>query len=89
MAAKQIPAPPGPPAGLAARGKALWRSIHQDYELDALETELLTELCRVVDRCDVLEKELEGAEIAGDAGIDWAVADQPAAVRFGGSAEIG
>ncbi len=57
MAANNIPAPP---AGLAARGKSLWRATQSDYELDPLESELLTELCRVVDRCDVLERELKG-----------------------------
>ncbi len=68
MAGNQMPAPP---AGLAARGKALWRATHADYELDVLETELLTELCRVVDRCDVLEKELKGLKslaVLGSAG---------------------
>lgn len=68
MAANQIPTPP---AGLAARGKALWRSIHQNYELDPLETELLTELCRVLDCCDQLQAEIKGLKslaVLGSAG---------------------
>ncbi|MGO9251509.1 MAG: hypothetical protein ACLP5J_08965 [Mycobacterium sp.] len=68
MAREQIPPPP---AGLAARGKALWRQIHQDFELDALESELLTELCRTLDCCDQLQAELKGLKslaVLGSAG---------------------
>lgn len=57
MAASQIPRPP---AGLATRGRALWRSVNQRYELDALEAELLLEACRVADRCDQIAAELKG-----------------------------
>jgi phage terminase small subunit len=57
MAGTQIPRPP---TGLGARGKALWRQIHQSYELDAVESELLHELCRVLDRCDAIQAELKG-----------------------------
>src|SRR5271166_359808 len=51
---------PRAPAGLADRGRGLWRRINQDYELDALELELLHELCRVLDRCDQIAAELKG-----------------------------
>jgi hypothetical protein len=57
MAGTQLPRAP---AGLRPRGKALWREVHRDYMLDAVECELLTELCRVVDRCDQIQTELEG-----------------------------
>jgi len=52
-----------PPAGLAARGRALWRRITETYELDGIETELLTELCRAVDQCDRIRAELSKAEL--------------------------
>jgi phage terminase small subunit len=55
MAGSQIPRAP---AGLAARGRALWREVQRDYELDPIETELLRQACGVVDRCDRLEAEL-------------------------------
>lgn len=57
MAASQIPRPP---AGLGARGKALWREIHAAYELDPLETALLAQLAGVLDRCDAIAAELRG-----------------------------
>jgi len=52
-----------PPAGLAARGRTLWRRINESYELDGIETELLTELCRAVDQCDRIRAELGKAEL--------------------------
>jgi phage terminase small subunit len=51
---------PRPPTGLAARGRALWRQIHQSYVLDAVECELLHQLCAVLDRCDQIQAELKG-----------------------------
>ena len=57
MAGSQIPRPP---TGLGARGKALWRRINQSYELDAIESELLHQLCSVLDRCDQISAELAG-----------------------------
>ena len=54
---------PRAPAGLATRGRALWRRLHQRYELDPVETELVHELCRVVDRCDRIAAELQNAEL--------------------------
>lgn len=62
---------PRPPAGLAARGRALWRQVQEGYELDPLETELLHELCRVLDRCDQITKEIDGLKslaVLGSAG---------------------
>lgn len=57
MAGTQIPRSP---AGLQARGKALWREIHRSYVLDAVEVELLHQLCAVLDRCNQIQAELEG-----------------------------
>ena len=62
---------PRPPAGLATRGRALWRQVQEGYELDPLETELLHELCRVLDRCDQITKEIDGLKslaVLGSAG---------------------
>jgi hypothetical protein len=38
----------------------LWRQVQRDFRLDAVEVELLHELCRVLDRCDVIAAELKG-----------------------------
>lgn len=54
---------PRPPAGLAARGRSLWRQIQMRYELDPLETQLLTELCRTLDSCDRMRRELAGGPL--------------------------
>ncbi len=51
---------PPVPAGLAARGRALWRQVHQSFELDGIEAELLEELCRTLDFCDRIRRELKG-----------------------------
>jgi phage terminase small subunit len=55
MAEKYIPRCP---AKLGARGRALWRQVHRDYELDAVETEILRQMCNVADRCDQIAEEL-------------------------------
>lgn len=61
---------PRPPAGLAARGRALWRATQRSYVLDPVETQLLRELCTVVDRCDQIRAELKGERLTvlGSAG---------------------
>ena len=62
---------PQPPVRLGSRGRALWRQIHTGYLLDPVETELLCELCRVLDRCDQISAELDRASslsVAGSAG---------------------
>jgi hypothetical protein len=45
------------PARLGASGRALWRSICDDYELDQHEVALLREACRTADRLDSLAVE--------------------------------
>lgn len=35
--------------GLKVRGRALWKSLHEDYEFDSHEETLVFETCRVVD----------------------------------------
>lgn len=48
------------PAGLSAGGRALWRDITGDRELDAVQKVQLTEACRAKDRLDRLDAVLSG-----------------------------
>lgn len=62
---------PKPPDGLAPAGQALWKSVSDDHELDAVQFAQLTEACRQKDRLDKLDDLLRGevdtwAEIATD-----------------------
>ena len=50
---------PNPPAGLKRSGRALWRSVLTDYELDEHETTILKEACRTVDSLDALQTILD------------------------------
>lgn len=54
---------PSPPAGLKASGRALWRAVLADYELDEHETTILKEACRTADSLDALQAllDVEGA----------------------------
>lgn len=54
------PKTPSPPAGLATGGRALWRSIVAEHELDAAQLVQLTEACRMKDRCDELDRIVRG-----------------------------
>jgi hypothetical protein len=56
MAGSQIPRAP---TGLGARGRALWREVQRDFVLDAVEVELLHQLCATADRCDAIAAELK------------------------------
>jgi hypothetical protein len=54
----QIPAErrvPVPPAGLAAKGRTLWRKIVKAYDLRADELLLLTRICNATDRIAELD----------------------------------
>lgn len=51
---------PRMPAGLGAGGKALWKAIVADHELDGAQIVQLTEACRMKDRCDKLDEVLRG-----------------------------
>ncbi len=46
---------PQAPEGLNTRGKALWERIHAELEIEAHEEALLLEVCRVLDRLEVLD----------------------------------
>lgn len=48
------------PKGLAAGGRALWRAIAAEHDLDGMQKVQLTEACRMKDRCDKLDAALSG-----------------------------
>lgn len=49
------------PAGLGAGGRALWRSITADWQLDPDERAILEAACRTADEIDTLQRALDGA----------------------------
>lgn len=48
------------PSGLGSGGRALWRRITADHELDAAQEVQLVEACRAKDRLDKLDELLRG-----------------------------
>lgn len=48
------------PVGLASGGRALWKAITVDYDLDATQRVQLEEACRAKDRLDKLDGLLRG-----------------------------
>ena len=52
-----------PPSGLLAPGRALWRAVHDAYELEPAEPALLLAACRTVDELDRLTTELATAPL--------------------------
>lgn len=52
-----------PPRGLQTAGKRLWRSVADDYELDAHEGALLLQAARTVDRLDEIAEALAAAPL--------------------------
>lgn len=61
---------PTTPAGLGPRGRKYWRKVNADYELTGSEVELLVEICRTLDRLDLLDAAVRelGATTFGSAG---------------------
>jgi len=51
---------PRAPAGLAARGRRLWKEIHEKVTLDPAQLVILEEACRTADRLDRLDAILRG-----------------------------
>lgn len=51
---------PRTPAGLAAGGRNLWKSVTDAHELDAVQQVTLLEACRSKDRLDKLDEVLRG-----------------------------
>ncbi len=58
--------PPAPPTGLRRTGRALWRAVLADFDLDEHERTLLLQACRTGDSLDALQAtvDTEGVVIA-------------------------
>ena len=56
MSGKKIPRPPN---GLRLSGRALWRAVVRDFELDEHEVVVLREACRTADSLDALQALLD------------------------------
>ena len=54
---------PRPPLGLRKSGRALWRAVLSDYELDEHESATLLQACRIADLCDTLQETLDAEGI--------------------------
>ncbi len=52
-----------PPKDLQGPGRALWRSILDEYDLSKPEMALLREACRTSDECEVLRSTVLAAEV--------------------------
>ena len=50
---------PKPPRDLLRSGRALWRAVLADFDLDEHERQLLHETCRTRDLCDRLQAVLD------------------------------
>jgi P27 family predicted phage terminase small subunit len=63
-------APPAAPKGLGRRGRRFWRTVQAAYVLDPAETEVLVEVCRLLDRSEQLQELLDrdGLEVTGSTG---------------------
>jgi phage terminase small subunit len=46
---------PEPPTGLGERGSAYWRTVLEDFTLDAPDLAILEQACRLVDRAAALD----------------------------------
>lgn len=54
---------PRVPRGLKTSGKALWRALHETYELDVWEQQQVTTACRIADRLDDIAQALADAPL--------------------------
>lgn len=57
---------PKPPSGLRTSGRALWRAVLTDYDLDEHETVLLREACRTADSLDALQAVLDAEGVMSE-----------------------
>lgn len=59
---------PSPPKGLRSAGRRLWKSVVDEYELEAHEALLLRQACRCADRLDELATIVEAQGVMVDDG---------------------
>ena len=71
---------PKPPRDLARSGRALWRAVLADFDLDEHERQLLHETCRTRDLCDKLQTVLEQDGVMSES--SQGVRVHPAAVEL-------
>lgn len=55
-----------PPTGLKRSGRALWRALLDDYELDEHEQATLLQACRTADHLDALARLVESEGIMSE-----------------------
>lgn len=78
---------PKAPAGLASRGKRLWREITEAHVLDSVQVAVLEECCRSADRLDELDSIIQGKGVLNLMrfrlqGIDFDDAEATVEVKF-------
>lgn len=56
---------PKPPTELRTTGRALWRAVLEEYELDRHEVTILREACRTADALDGLQALLDADGLMG------------------------
>ena len=71
---------PDVPAGIGKRGTAFWLDVQGELEFDARETDLLVEVCRILDTIDALAAAVkrDGVMLTGSQGqqvLNGAVAE--------------
>lgn len=71
---------PKPPRDLQRSGRALWRAVLADFELDEHEQQLLHETCRTRDLCDRLQVVLDTDGVMSES--SQGVRVHPAAVEL-------
>ena len=72
--------PPNPPAGLRTPGRALWRAVMAEYDLDEHETAVLRQAARLADVCDELQRTIDADGIMSESSQGARV--HPAAVEL-------
>lgn len=71
---------PRPPTGLRRSGRALWRAVQSDFELDEHEAATLTQACRITDLCDDLQATLDAEGVMSESSQGMRV--HPAAIEL-------
>jgi hypothetical protein len=71
---------PNPPRDLKRSGRALWRAVLSDFDLDEHERQLLHETCRTRDLCDQLQVQLDADGVMSES--SQGVRVHPAAVEL-------